>query len=532
MITCASTHRAVRRSGAPDLAEEQPRRQWPGHDDVACWRSLVFAFTVRRVSAPRARSWTLLTALSLSAGCLQVMGDVDLGDPPTGITQPLCDADAGSCGSCLPGAFRCSSELLEQCGPSGSEWALVDQCDTAGLCDPVEGSCRTKACEPQQHDCSETGDLVVCNAEQTGFTLVQRCESAATCNATRGQERCGAVICNAGDRRCSGAQLEACRSDRMGFAPTGMACASAALCREDVPGQASCAPRTCTAGQYVCEGRVLRLCNEDSAGWTVMDFCVTEALCRADQQLCIPPPCAIGQRRCTGSVLEICKTDQTGFEPIADCGDPALCDIRVMTCLTTPVPPPVTQPPVTPPVTPPPVTPPTVPAPPADVLSGPAYTFVDAPEVAALGLNLNNLSVPREWNQIDDAPWRNAAGVTLGPQLAISRDSARFRSRFDIPGVLFAATNVAPIGAAARLAEFDLSGQCTRDTADTYTDALYTGPRQNWINCGSTGARTAVIAAAPRTNPNFVIIVIVTTVADRDVDARQIIWESFEVTTQ
>jgi hypothetical protein len=98
--------------------------------------------------------------------------------------------------------------------------------------------------------------------------------------------------------------------------------------------------------------------------------------------------------------------------------------------------------------------------------------------------------------------------------------------------VLFAATNVAPIGAAARLSELDLSAQCTRDTADTYTDALYTGPRQNWINCGSTGARTAVIAVAPRTNPSFAIIVIVTTVADRDVDARQIIWESFEVTTQ
>lgn len=455
---------------------------------------------------------------------MQVIGSVDvLGDDPPVITRPLCDADAGNCGSCVPGAFRCSSELLQQCGPTGSGWALVDQCDTAGLCDPIEGVCRPKACEPQQHDCSETGDLVVCNPQLTGFTLVQRCDSAAMCNSTRGQERCGAVICNAGDQRCNGAQLEACRSDRMGFAPTGMACASAALCREDVPGQARCEPRTCTAGQYGCDGRALRLCNEDSAGWTVMDWCVSDALCRADLQVCLPPPCAIGQRRCTGSVLEVCNADQTAFEPVADCGDPALCDIRVMTCLTTPVPPPVT-PPVTPPTT--------VPAPPADVLAGPAYTFVDAPEVAALGLNLNNLSVPREWNQIDGAPWRSAAGATLGPQLLISRDTVRFRSRFDVPGVLFAATNVAPITAAARLAEFDLSALCTRDTADTYTDALYTGPRQNWINCGSTGARTAVIAVAPRTAPSFVIIVIVTTVADRDLDARQNVWDSFEVTTQ
>ena len=456
-----------------------------------------------------------------------MLGDVDvLGDAPPVITQQLCDADAGRCASCLPGSFRCSSDLLEHCTPGGNGWALVSQCDTAGLCDPVEGLCRPKACDPQQYDCSETGDLVVCNAAQTGFTLVQRCDSAAMCNATRGQERCGALICNVGDRRCNGAQLEACRSDRTGFAPTGMACASAALCREDVPGQARCEPRTCTAGQYDCDGRVLRLCNEDSAGWTVMDRCVSDALCRADLQLCELPPCAIGQRRCTGGVLEVCKADQTGYEPIADCGDPALCDIRVMTCLTTPVPPPV-NPPVTPPVTPP-----TGPELPADVLSGPAYTFVDAPEVAALGLSLDSLRVPREWNQVDQAAWRNAAGTILGPQLLISRDTARFRSRFDIPGVMFAATNVAPIDAGARLAEFDLSALCTRDPADTYTDELYSGPRQNWSNCGSTGARTSVIAVTPRTSPTFVIIVIVTTVADRDLDARQAIWESFVVNTQ
>ncbi len=523
MITHGPTLRALRRSGAAAaLGTPWPEEERAG--DVS-WRSLLFAFTVRRVSVPRSRSWTALTALALSAGCLQVMGGVEvLGDAPPSIALPLCGADAGNCASCAPGSFRCSADLLQQCSPGGNGWALVAQCDSAGLCDSIEGLCRPKVCEPQQYECSETGDLVVCNQDQTGFTLVQRCDSAASCNATRGQETCGSIVCNPGDRRCNGAQLEQCRSDRMGFAPTGMVCASATLCREDVPGQARCETQTCTAGQYACEGRALRMCNEDSAGWTLMDRCVSDALCRAGLQMCLPPACTLGQRRCTGSVLEVCKADQTDFEPVADCGDPALCDVRVMTCLTTPVPP------VGPPVTPP-VTPPGVPAPPADVLSGPAYTFVDAPEAAALGLNLDNLSVPREWNQIDDGPWRNAAGTVLGPRLLISRDTARFSTRFDIPGVSFAATNVAPIDAAARLAEFDLSALCTRDAADSYTDALYSGPRQNWSNCGSTGARTAVIAVTPRQSPSFVIIVIVTTVADRDLTARQNVWDSFEVTT-
>jgi hypothetical protein len=101
---------------------------------------------------------------------------------------------------------------------------------------------------------------------------------------------------------------------------------------------------------------------------------------------------------------------------------------------------------------------------------------------------------------------------------------------FDIPGVLFSATaQLVPIDAAFALSQFDLAGRCTyRGREDYEFDGLYEGLTDIWVNCGSTGATTYVVAAAPPDNA-FVTVVIVTAVADRDEEARNRIWASFEV---
>jgi hypothetical protein len=400
-----------------------------------------------------------------------------------------------------------------------------------GLCDATAGVCQPAACDVREHQCTETGELLVCNADRTDFEHVAQCASLAFCNAVRGQERCEATVCDAGARRCNGAQLEECRQDLMGYSPVLPACTSAALCRTDGPGQAHCEPPTCTAGQYACDGRELRLCNEDSNGWFVMDRCTSAPLCNVLSKRCDPVACQLGEQQCQGSVLRRCNADQTGYAPVVDCLNPQLCDTRVMTCLTMPAPTPSPTPTPTP--TPTPVPPPTAQPPvPPEVANGAPYTFVDAPKPTALGLQLSQLSVPREWTQVDQTPWRDGSGASLGPRLVISTDSARFVSNFDIPGVLFAATALAPIDAAVRLAQFDLSAHCTKDVADTYTDELYTGPRQAWVKCGAGAARTSVIAATPRQNPRFVTVVIVTALAARDDEARDSAWGSFLVTAQ
>jgi hypothetical protein len=529
MFTRGPTHRAVRRS-APG-----PRRA----QNSALYPPL-------RHSIPErvARSgWLGLAgclAAGLSSGCLQALGEVEIvgGDPALGthrvilgeVPADCVDAGVGPCaeGRCVPDQLRCDGDLLEVCDSSGKKWALIEQCASVGLCDASAGVCRAAVCDVREHQCTETGELLVCNTERTGFEHVAQCSSPAFCNAVRGQERCEEAICDAGARRCNGAQLEACRQDQMGYSPVQPACTSAALCRTDGPGQAHCDPPTCTAGQYACDARELRLCNENSNGWIVLDRCTSAPLCNLAAKRCDPVACQLGEQQCQGSVLRRCNADQTGFSPVVDCGDPLLCDTRVMTCLTmpapTPAPPAPTPSPVPPPVTLPPV--------PPEVANGAAYTFIDAPKPLALGLQLSQLNVPREWTQVDQSPWLDSRGATLGPRLVISTDTARFISNFDIPGVLFAASALAPVDVASRLAQFDLSAHCTKGVADTYTDQLYTGPRQTWINCGAGAARTTVIAATPLENPSFVAVVLVTALATRDETARQNAWDSFLVTAQ
>jgi hypothetical protein len=288
-----------------------------------------------------------------------VLGGVDVvgADPAIGTGRavlgefPADCADSGPCSgaSCVPDQFRCDSSLLELCAPSGKAWGLIEPCVTAGLCDSIAGVCQSPLCDARQYDCSETGDLVVCNSERTGFELVEHCASRAFCNSVRGQEGCERTSCNLGDRRCNGAQLEECRPDRTGYSPVLPGCISAALCKADAPGTAHCEPPTCTAGQYSCDGRELRECNGESSGWNVLDRCISAPLCNASAERCDPVACQLGQQRCRGSVLERCNADQNDFAPVMDCLNPLLCDVRVMTCLTMPA--------ATPPTTPLPPTP-------------------------------------------------------------------------------------------------------------------------------------------------------------------------------
>jgi hypothetical protein len=147
-----------------------------------------------------------------------------------------------------------------------------------------------------------------------------------------------------------------------------------------------------------------------------------------------------------------------------------------------------------------------------------------------LGLGPLQLSLPAEWADIDERPWLDAAGQTIGPQFVASTDVARFSRNLDLPGVYFAASARLPIDVASTLAlpQFDLSGQCTLEVTEPYADGLYTGTSQTWINCGSTRATNVVVAALPE-DRSFVTVVIVTRLGTRDRDAQESVWSSFEV---
>jgi hypothetical protein len=450
----------------------------------------------------------------LGGGCLDMLGDVNVDGVSTEIRPnravsedcPDAGAAAGTCVlRCEPGRIRCGDNLLQRCNEQGDGWILLDQCGSAALCDEVTVTCGTPTCAPREHRCTSSGGLEVCNADRTGFTPLEQCRSAAFCSAVPGREGCRGSACRAGRQQCNGPQIEQCREDRSGFDTVGEPCASAALCREGEMEFPYCAPPACTPGQFSCDGPVLSRCSDDAVRYIPIAECASADACSATEQRCVSSECAPNAQRCQGAVLQRCNPSGI-YATVADCQSPELCDASASACLVGPGP---------------------APAPDPTILDGDAYEFDEVTVPAVLGLELE-VEVPEQWTDVDLTPWTSATGTTLGPRFIASRDAARFSTRFDIPGVYFAATSVAPLDVASRLAEFDLTGRCTADSSATYSDQLYTGRVQRWVNCGATGARTSVIVANDDES-SLVTVVIVTKTAARDDEAEDEIWNSFVI---
>jgi len=454
------------------------------------------------------------TSVVLLGGCLDLLGDVNV-DPIRPGTLPnfpdeCTDAEvaAGTCVvSCEPGSTRCNANLLQRCNEAGDGWGLIDQCASAALCDAESALCAPPACAEREHRCTETGERQQCNADRTGFERLEQCRSAAFCSAVPGRSQCEGTACRAGRERCNGPQIEVCREDRSGYDVVGEVCASAALCFEGAADTAECTPPLCSPGVFTCDGVQLTRCSDDANSFIAIAECETAELCVAGEQRCAEPLCDVGEQRCAENVLERCNAARNGYAPVETCQSARACDPTAPTCLTDP---PLTDP-----------------LPDPTVLDGPNYSFAEESSPAVIGLGPMQLRVPTQWSDVDRSAWVTAAGATIGPRFVASTDAARFMRNFDIPGVYFGATAVAPIEVAARQREFDLTGRCTAGESETYEDELYRGVVQTWSNCGVTNATTSVVVALEKDASSFVTVVIVTMVAQRDQAARRQIWDSF-----
>ncbi len=469
------------------------------------------------VRAPRGWRPVRMGVLGLAglAGCLDMLGDVNVDDvgqaiaPNLPLPEDCTEAAiaAGTCVvSCAPETSRCSAHLLQRCNAAGNAWTLLDQCASAALCNAEAARCDPPPCTVGEHRCTENGELQVCRADRTGYELREACRSAAFCITEPGRERCAETECRAGRQRCNGAQIEECRADRSGFDPVGAPCGSAALCVEGETEFPSCDPSVCVPGVFTCQGRQLSRCADDALSDMPISECATPELCLVAEQRCGEPACAVGAQRCTGAVLERCNDGRTAFAAVETCSSVAACNPAAAQCSSVALPPP----------------------PDPDVLDGPDYDIERADREAVLGLSLR-LDVPQEWSDIDQAAWTDAAGAVIGPRFVASTDAARFSARFDIPGVFFSATAQAPLDVPTRQASFDLTGLCTKGALAPYEDDLYEGTTQTWTSCGTTNGTTDVVVATPKEGTAFVLVVIVTMLADRDEEAKTAVWDSFEV---
>jgi hypothetical protein len=177
--------------------------------------------------------------------------------------------------ACEPGAARCNGALAEQCSP-GDTWELREQCGECNGRSTCEVLGEVAACLPPiccfpQTRCNGQF-LQICNADATGFELLQDCGSPGLCDSIRG------------------------------------ACL------------ASCVP-----GRTRCNGSELERCNNDGTGFDNIAYCATPALCELGQQLgTCATGCAPGEARCSGSTLMRCNEGQTGYEIVEVC--PSACD--------------------------------------------------------------------------------------------------------------------------------------------------------------------------------------------------------------
>lgn len=144
------------------------------------------------------------------------------------------------------------------------------------------------------------------------------------------------------------------------------------------------------------------------------------------------------------------------------------------------------------------------------------------------------VDVPSEWGDVDGRSWEEE-GVLMGPSLWAAPDLTGFQETWDVPGLIFDATDaVTRVGGSQGWleTEMDLISQyCSFDSSYDYSDPLYQGQYVIYSDCGGAGGTSYVILTAePIDDPGtFVILVEVQIVADRDWDAFQRILDSFVV---
>jgi hypothetical protein len=250
--------------------------------------------------------------------------------------------------ACLSREVRCKGVQLLACNEGLTDFDVAEECATPVLCDAsiaysgIRGSprCVRPKCDVNQHRCSDTGVLEVCNEDRTDFKAIEECIGAPFCSAVaadNGQPGCRDAPCESGQEQCNGAEIQRCSDDRTRFDAV-TTCETRGLCDDSNPRDAFCRPPVCQRGplsgtEFRCQGTVLQRCNDQHTGYDTLNTCATPGLCNAGLGFsgCQAPACAPGQTRCSGDFLQVCNDQRTGFDNLERCGQGA-CDSSAGRC--------------------------------------------------------------------------------------------------------------------------------------------------------------------------------------------------------
>jgi serine protease Do len=139
------------------------------------------------------------------------------------------------------------------------------------------------------------------------------------------------------------------------------------------------------------------------------------------------------------------------------------------------------------------------------------------------------MEVPVEWGEVDGSNWVDENGGVLGGALTASTDLEGWRSSYDIPGVqMLASTQMANSDMGALLDSFSFSDSCTYDSRTDYSDPVFTGQYDLYVNCTGVGSTLIVLAAEPA-DRSYAVVIIAQLITSADFDALDRVLNTFNV---
>jgi hypothetical protein len=185
-------------------------------------------------------------------------------------TPQLCRQSLGQCLDCdPPGSSRCEGSQVLGCSAQNSE-NVLQVCASADLCaatGPTSAACNESECAPSTLQCTNQGEVLVCNAGQTGFVAQSVrvfCATPALCDATE-PGGCDAPACQPGQRQCDGSVVEVCNEARTDYRAEQTCNTGGGFDCVQTGSAAACA---CTPGQYRClPGQGLSRCDATGAAF-------------------------------------------------------------------------------------------------------------------------------------------------------------------------------------------------------------------------------------------------------------------------
>jgi serine protease Do len=144
------------------------------------------------------------------------------------------------------------------------------------------------------------------------------------------------------------------------------------------------------------------------------------------------------------------------------------------------------------------------------------------------------VEIPAEWAEVDGSPWVDS-GEVIGASIYAAPSLDGFVNSWATPGLIFnVSDDLAKLGGYQQLLDLirpNFTGSCKLDDRYDYSDALYRGKYDLFVNCGGPGgASYLVLTGVPIDDPGaYLILVEVQMVSSADFDVAQHILDTFQV---